>query len=79
MHLNLQKNALNMGIEPTFPTRNNIKKRHFDETLEDASIAAQSLEESITFCQLLIKLSLHLQGTLNNTRDMKIFLGSYSL
>jgi hypothetical protein len=69
-----------MGIEPAFPTKHNIKRNwHFDETPEDASIAAQSVEESITFCQLLIKLSLHLQDTLNNTRDMKIFLGSYSL
>jgi hypothetical protein len=40
--------ALKMGIEPTFPTRSNIKrKRHFDETPEDACIAAQSVEESI--------------------------------
>jgi hypothetical protein len=37
-----------MGIEPAFPTRRNIRrKRHFDETPEDATIAAQSIEESI--------------------------------
>jgi hypothetical protein len=40
--------ALKMGIEPTFPTRRNIKRKiHFDETPEDACIAAQSVEESI--------------------------------
>jgi hypothetical protein len=40
--------AFKMGIEPTFPTRRNIKRKmHFDETPEDATIAAQSIEESI--------------------------------
>jgi hypothetical protein len=40
--------ALKMGIEPTFPTKHNIKrKKYFDETPEDACIAAQSVEESI--------------------------------
>jgi hypothetical protein len=37
-----------MGIEPAFLTRRNIRrKRHFDETPKDATIAAQSIEESI--------------------------------
>ena len=70
--------AREMDVEPTFRTKRKIKrKRQFDETPEDESIASQSTRsqlESIIFYPLLIKLLLHLQRGSNNTRGTKKLL-----
>jgi hypothetical protein len=74
---------LDMDIDTLFHTRRKIiRKRHFDENLDDTNVKhylqKKYLESTILYL-LLIKQFHHLQGGLNNIRASRKFLDSYLL
>lgn len=72
----LEKIAIEMDIDPNFHTKRKItRKRQFDESAEDASVASQSAEEKFRVNYFLAIVDLHLVGDLNNIRSSKIIQG----